>query len=254
MTEEAADNPLVGRGDQAGPRSGEADSQRSILEKKKKRVVVVGTGDFARIARYYLENDSDHPVIAHSLSASLLDAKEFLGLPLVAFEELPSSYPPDDHLLLIGIAYSRLNRNRREMFEAAKRMGYEMVTYVCSKAITWPDLAVGEGSFIFEANVIQPYVHIGKDTVLWSGNHIGHDSTIGDHIFMASHVVVSGNCRVGDNTFIGVNATIRDGLTIGANCVIGAGTLVLDRVPDGSVLRGTPTVPLPIESGKPSKI
>jgi sugar O-acyltransferase (sialic acid O-acetyltransferase NeuD family) len=220
----------------------------------KKPVVVVGTGDFARIARYYLENDSAHGVVAHSLSASLLEAKEYLGLPLVAFEDLPRAYPPDGHLLLIGIAYSRLNRNRREMFEAAKRMGYEMVTYVCSKAITWPDLSVGEGSFIFEANVIQPYVRIGSDTVLWSGNHIGHDSTIGDHIFIASHVVVSGNCRVGDNTFIGVNATIRDGMSIGTNCVIGAGTLVLDHVSDGSVLRGAATEPLPIESGKLSKI
>ena len=219
-----------------------------------KRVVVVGTGDFARIARYYLEHDSQHPVVAHALSASLLDAGSFLGLPLVAFEELPSKYPPGDHLLVIGIAYSRLNRNRREMFEAAKRMGYEMATYVCSKAITWPDLSVGEGSFIFEANVIQPYVRIGSDTVLWSGNHIGHDSTIGNHIFMASHVVVSGNCRVGDNTFIGVNATLRDGIAVGANCVIGAGTLILADVADGSVLRGTATEPLPIDSGKLSKI
>jgi sugar O-acyltransferase (sialic acid O-acetyltransferase NeuD family) len=221
---------------------------------KAKRVVVVGTGDFARIARYYLEHDSPHPVVAHALSSALLDAREFLGLPLLAFEELPSAYPPDDHQLLIGIAYSRLNRNRREMFEAARAMGYEMVTYVCSKAVTWPDLDAGEGSFIFEANVIQPYVHIGRDTVLWSGNHIGHDSTIGNHIFIASHVVVSGNCRIGDNTFVGVNATIRDGMTIGQNCVIGAGALVLDHVADGSVLRGTATEPLPIDSGKLSKI
>jgi sugar O-acyltransferase (sialic acid O-acetyltransferase NeuD family) len=220
----------------------------------KKRVVVVGTGDFARLARYYLEHDSPHHVVAHSLSAALLDGDHCLGLPLVAFEELPSTHPPGDHLLLIGIAYSRLNRNRRRLFEAAKAMGYEMVTYVCSKAITWPDLDIGEGSFVFEANVIQPYVHVGKDTVLWSGNHIGHDSTLGDHLFLASHIVVSGNCRIGDNTFVGVNATIRDGITVGADCVIGAGTLVLDHVADGSVLRGTPTAPLPINSGKLSAI
>jgi sugar O-acyltransferase (sialic acid O-acetyltransferase NeuD family) len=220
----------------------------------KKRVVVVGTGDFARIARYYLEHDSPHEVVAHSLSASLLDAGQFQGLPLVPFEALPSAYPPDDHQLSIAIAYSRLNRNRRQMFEAAKAMGYEMLTYVCSKAITWPDLDIGEGSFVFEANVIQPYVQIGLDTVLWSGNHIGHDSRLGDHIFLASHIVVSGNCRIGDNTFVGVNATIRDGMTIGADCVIGAGTLVLEDVADGTVLRGTPSAPLPIDSGKLSKI
>lgn len=218
-------------------------------------VVVIGIGDFARLGRFYLEHDSDYRVVAHSLSAELLDgSSNFLGLPLVALDDLTKAYPPDEVELMIGIAYSRVNRNRREMFEAVKGLGYRVISYVCSRAITWPDLTVGEGAFIFEANVIQPYVRIGINSVLWSGNHIGHDSTIGDHVFVASHVVVSGNCRIGDNTFIGVNATLRDGITIGANCVIGAGTLVLNDLPAGTVLKGTASEPLPIDSGSLRKI
>lgn len=219
-----------------------------------KPVVVIGIGDFGRIARFYLEHDSPHRVVAHAVSAAVLDRGDFLGLPVVALEDLPGEYPPDQFDVQLGIAYSRVNRNRREMFETAKRLGYRVITYICSKAITWPDLDAGEGTFIFEANVIQPYVHIGRNTVLWSGNHIGHDSTIGDHVFIASHVVVSGNCRVGDNTFVGVNATLRDGITIGANCVVGAGTLVLDNVPDGTILKGIASLPLQIDSGSLAKI
>jgi sugar O-acyltransferase (sialic acid O-acetyltransferase NeuD family) len=219
-----------------------------------KPVVVIGIGDFGRIARYYLEHDSPHRVVAHAVSSALLDRTEFFGLPVVALDELPRTHPPEEFDVQIGIAYSRVNRNRREMFETAKRLGYRVITYVCSKAITWPDLDAGEGAFLFEANVIQPFVRIGSNTVLWSGNHIGHDSTIGDHVFIASHVVVSGNCRVGDNTFIGVNATLRDGIAIGANCVIGAGTLVLEDIPDGTILKGTASLPLPINSGSLHKI
>jgi sugar O-acyltransferase (sialic acid O-acetyltransferase NeuD family) len=215
-----------------------------------KPVVIVGIGDFGRIARFYLEHDSQHRVVAHAVSADLLDRTDFLGLPVVALDDLPRTHPPEEFDVQLGIAYSRVNRNRREMFDTVKRLGYCVLTYVCSKAITWPDLDAGEGAFIFEANVVQPYVRIGRNTVLWSGNHIGHDSTIGDHVFIASHVVVSGNCRVGDNTFIGVNATLRDGITIGANCVIGAGTLVLGDVPDGTVLKGTASEALPIDSGR----
>lgn len=217
-------------------------------------VVIIGIGDFGRIARFYLEHDSQHRVVAHAVSADLFDRSEYLGLPVVSLEDLPAAYPPQEFDIQLGIAYSRVNRSRREMFETARKLGYRVITYVCSKAITWPDLDAGEGAFIFEANVIQPYVHIGSNTVLWSGNHIGHDSTIGDHVFIASHVVVSGNCRVGDNTFIGVNATLRDGITIGANCVIGAGTLVLQDVPDGTILKGTASVPLAIDSGSLKKI
>jgi sugar O-acyltransferase (sialic acid O-acetyltransferase NeuD family) len=204
-------------------------------------VVVFGLGDFARMVDFYFRHDSDLRVVAHTVSASALTAREFLGVPVVPFEEITDRYPPADVDLFVAIAYSRVNRNRREIFTQARGLGYRMVSYVCSKTTTWPGLVIGEGSFVFENNVLQPYVEIGENTVLWSGNHIGHDSRIGSHVFLASHVVVSGNCRIGDGTFIGVNATLRDGVAVGSECVIGAGTLVLRDVPDGSVLRGTPT-------------
>src|SRR5439155_25940242 len=168
--------------------------------------------------------------------------------------QLSKTHPPSDFALFVAVGYSRVNKNREEVFRRAKAAGYEMITYVCSKATTWPDLAVGEGSFIFENNIIQPFVKIGSHTVLWSGNHIGHDSILGNNIFIASHVVISGNCRVGDNTFIGVNATVRDGITIGRECVIGAGALILKDAPDGAVYKGAATQPAEVTSAELRKI
>jgi carbonic anhydrase/acetyltransferase-like protein (isoleucine patch superfamily) len=77
--------------------------------------------------------------------------------------------------------------------------------------------------------------------ILWSGNHIGHDSTIEDHVFIASHAVVSGNCRIGESSFVGVNATFRDGITVAPRCVIGAGALIMKDTVEGGVysVRGT---------------
>jgi sugar O-acyltransferase (sialic acid O-acetyltransferase NeuD family) len=200
-------------------------------------VLIFGTGDFGKIARYYLDHDSPHEVRAFTVSASQMKEASFLGLPVVPFEEAVETYPPGEFSMVVAVAYSRVNRNRREIFEKAKALGYPMLTYVCSRATTWPDLEVGEGSFVFENNVIQPYTRIGSNTVLWSGNHIGHDSVIGSHVFIASHVVVSGNCRVGDNTFIGVNATLRDGISVGESCVVGAGVVLLKDAPDGTVFK-----------------
>jgi sugar O-acyltransferase (sialic acid O-acetyltransferase NeuD family) len=222
--------------------------------KNGKRIVIFGVGDFGRIARYYLENDSPHEIVAFTVSAAQKEADLFMGLPLVAFEEVHERYPPSDHSMFVAVAYSKVNRNRREIFEKAKARGYPMQTYVCSKATTWPDLAIGEGSFVFENNVIQPFVKIGSNTVLWSGNHIGHDSVVGDHVFIASHVVVSGNCRVGDQTFIGVNATLRDGISVGEACVIGAGVVLLKDAAPGSVYKAEAGQPLKVTSGDLKKI
>lgn len=207
----------------------------------RKKVLLFGVGDFARVACYYLRHDARRDVAAFTVNERLLESKELMGLPVVPWEGAPGSHPPSDYDMFVAVGYSRVNKNRADIFAQALAAGYEMITYVCSKATTWPDLAVGKGSFIFENNVIQPFVKIGSNTVLWSGNHIGHDSTVGDNVFITSHVVISGNCKVGDNTFIGVNATVRDGITIGRDCVVGAGTVILRDADPGAVFKATST-------------
>ena len=89
--------------------------------------------------------------------------------------------------------------------------------------------------------MIQPNVRIGDNTVLWSGNHIGHDTTIGNHCFIASHAVISGGVTIGDYCFVGVNATFRDGVTVAPRCVIGADALIMKDTEEGGVyaVRGT---------------
>jgi acyl-[acyl carrier protein]--UDP-N-acetylglucosamine O-acyltransferase len=78
-----------------------------------------------------------------------------------------------------------------------------------------------------EDNTIQPFVRIGNDVIMWSGNHVGHDAVIEDHCFLTSHVVVSGFTKVGHNSFLGVNATLRDAITIAPETLVGAGATVM---------------------------
>ena len=85
---------------------------------------------------------------------------------------------------------------------------------------------------------MQPFVRIGSNVTLWSGNHIGHDSTIGDHCFISSHVVVSGHVQVGAGCFIGVNATLRNSISIAEYTLIGAGALVIRDTAAGIGLPG----------------
>ena len=76
---------------------------------------------------------------------------------------------------------------------------------------------------------------------LWSGNHIGHHSKIGDNCFVSSHVVVAGCVNIGENCFLGVNSTLRDNITLGSHVVVGAGALVLQDAPDYALFPGKGT-------------
>lgn len=206
------------------------------------RVVVFGTGDFARIAHRYLESDSPHDVVAFTVHGEYLEQRELNGLPVIPLEEMEERHPPTEAAMLVAIGFSQVNQVRSRIYAECKELGYELITYVSSSAMAWADVPIGENSFVFEANVIQPGVRIGADVVLWSGNHIGHDVEIGDHCFIASHVVISGNVKIGDHSFLGVNATVRDGVTIAPRTVVGAGGLIMKDTEEGAVysVRGTP--------------
>ena len=199
-----------------------------------KPVVIFGLGDLARMARVYLTKDSPYDVAAFTANEEYITEPDLLGKPVVPFENLLQSHPPDQYKMLVAVGYSRVNKARAAVYEQCKGLGYELISYINSRATDWGEIEVGDNTFIFEENVIQPFVRIGSNTVLWSGNHIGHDSSIGDHVFIASHVVISGNCTIGDYCFMGVNATVADGVTIAPHCVIGAGALITrDTEPEG---------------------
>lgn len=219
-----------------------------------KKLVIFGSGDIAQLAHFYFTIDSSYQVVAFTVDADYLDAATFCDLPVVPFEELTVLYPPDEHELFIALSYSKINALRKEKFLAAKALGYRLPSYVSSHATILNQGQIGENCFIFEDNTIQPFVRIGNNVTLWSGNHIGHHSVLKDHCFIASHVVVSGGVEVGEQCFIGVNATLRDHIKVGERCVLGAGTLLLaDAEPDGLYI-GTATERSAVPSSRLRKI
>jgi sugar O-acyltransferase (sialic acid O-acetyltransferase NeuD family) len=198
-------------------------------------LVIFGTGAFAECARFYFDHDSPYGVVAFTVHGDHLSESTFAGLPVVPFESLAETHPPSAHRMFVAVGYRKMNRIRAAVYSQAREKGYELVTYVSSKASHRGNTEIGENCFVFEDNTIQPFVKIGDDVVLWSGNHIGHHSTIGDHCFITSQVVVSGGVRVGDYSFLGVNATIRDGIEIGRSNLIGAGAIIMRSTQDREV-------------------
>lgn len=201
-----------------------------------RKLVIFGTEATADVIDFYFTHDSGYEVVAFTVDAAYVDKNEHRARPLVAFEELQSRFPPDDHDLFVAIGFQKMNAVRAKKFAEVKSLGYRLASYLSSKASAWPEFSVAENTFVMEDNTIQPFVNIGPDTILWSGNHVGHHATIGAHCFVSSHVVISGRVKVGDYSFLGVNSTLRDGITLGEATMVGAGCLVLADTPAEAVL------------------
>ncbi len=206
-----------------------------------KPVLIFGAGEIAEVAHFYFTRDTRIPVAGFTVDAAYLKEARFCGLPVVAFEEAQGAFAPGTHDLFVALSYAKINAVRAQKCAEGRARGYRLASYVSSKASVWDGFQAGENCFILEDNTLQPFVRIGDNVTLWSGNHIGHHARVAANCFITSHVVISGGVQVGENAFVGVNATVRDHVKIGARSVIGAGALVLEDVPDDGVVapRGT---------------
>ncbi len=215
-----------------------------------KPVVLFGAGPIAEIVHVYLTHDSPREVVAFTVDRSHLRADTFRGLPVVPFEDLVTSHPPDRFDMFIALGYSRMNRVREAKYHAAKAAGYELITYVSTKATTWPETRIGDNCFVMEDVIVHPFVDLGNDQIVWSGAHIGHGSVIGDHCFISSRTAISGNVRVGPNCFFGTNSTVRDMVSVGAQTVVGAGAVILKDTAERGVYVARAAQQLPTPSDR----
>ena len=214
-----------------------------------KKLIIFGKGDIAQIARDYFESDSDHQPVAFTLDSEYIDSDTYEGLPMTAFEDIENQYPPEDHDLFIALSYSEMNKLRERKYHQAKAKGYRLATYISSKCSYLSKYPCGDNCFIYEDNTIQPYVKIGNNVTLWSGNHIGHHSEIHDHNFISSHVVVSGHCTIESYCFIGVNSTLAHKVLVATENIIGAGAVINKNTDPGGVYVPPRTVKLDKSSG-----
>jgi len=211
-------------------------------------LVLVGAGEFAQIACEYFEHDGGREVAAFSVERDYLAQPLLADRPVVAWETIEADYPPADVDVFVAVPASQLNRLRTRLYQDARRKGYRCASYVSTRAFVWRNAEVGENSFIFEGNVIQPFVRIGNNCILWSGNHVGHRTVVHDNVFVASHAVISGYCEIGESSFIGVNSTFNDHVKVAPDNVIGAGALVTRDTEPGRIYVGSPAKAVPGKS------
>jgi sugar O-acyltransferase (sialic acid O-acetyltransferase NeuD family) len=201
------------------------------------KLVIFGTRNFAEIAHYYFTHDSPYTVQAFTVDGAYLREATYCGLPVVPFEELPAAFPPDQYALFVAIGISRVNAARAEKVAEAEARGYRLASFLSSRADVAAGLVLRPNSMVMERAGIQPFVTLGRNTIIWSATRIGFHGRIGDHCWLVGPLLGE-SVTVGDFSFAGLNATIAPSVSVGRSNIIGAGALVLHDTPDDAVYRG----------------
>ncbi|WP_207540773.1 acetyltransferase [Sabulicella rubraurantiaca] len=211
-------------------------------------LVLIGDSAFAEVAHEYFEAYTEYRVVAFAVEQAYLTRDRLQDLPVVPFETLHETHPPATHHVHVAVVYTLLNRLRARLVEAARARGYPLASFVSPQAFIAPSAEIGEHCFIFENNVVQSHVSIGRNVVLWSGNHIGHHSRIADNVFISSHVVISGLCSVGANSFLGVNSALADRTVLAEDCWVGPGVTLSRSTEVGQMFRAAEAVPSRVDT------
>ena len=214
------------------------------------KVVIFGTSAAATLSYFCLTHDSPYEVMGFTVDQSYIKEDNFHGLPVVPFEDIETIFPPNAYKMLVAIYASRINKTRAEKYHQAKARGYELISYVSSKAITWPDLLIGDNCFIGEGTICRPFLEIRNNVMIMAGAFLGHDAVIKEHCFIASRATLLGAVTVEPYCAVGANATILDGVTVAQGCVIGAGSVIHENTQEKGVYRVTPPTRLPVPSDK----
>ena len=199
------------------------------------KIIIFGCGRSAYVAKRYFDSDAKYSVCGFTVEPAYLIANKFQGLPVVDFNKLEETFPPNNFKLFIALGFQKMNTVRAKKYLAGKSKGYEFVSYVSSKIVTHDNLNIGENCFILENNTINFDVQIGNNVVIWSSCHIGDLSRIKDHVWITSHSTVCGGTNIGEYSFLGANSTISDHINIGKRTFVGANTLVVKDTKEGSV-------------------
>src|SRR5574341_64851 len=126
------------------------------------KVVIFGAGKIADVAYFQFSNDSPHEVVAFTVDGSHLAQKEKFDHPVIPFEEVLDRYPPDEFRMFVAVGYQDLNRFRAKKYAEAKSKGYELISYVSSRASNVSKVEIGDNCFVLENAVLQPCSKMGN--------------------------------------------------------------------------------------------
>ncbi|MCQ2969254.1 MAG: 2,3,4,5-tetrahydropyridine-2,6-dicarboxylate N-acetyltransferase [Clostridium sp.] len=115
-------------------------------------------------------------------------------------------------------------------------------------AIIRDKVVIGKNAVIMMGAVINIGAEIGEGSMIDMNAVIGARGKIGKRVHLGAGAVVAGvleppsksPCEIGDDVMIGANSVILEGVKIGNGSVVAAGSVVINDVPAGVVVAGSP--------------
>ncbi|MFA5337023.1 MAG: NeuD/PglB/VioB family sugar acetyltransferase [Candidatus Omnitrophota bacterium] len=211
---------------------------------KKKKLVILGGSGIGMIAASIAHDLGSYEVtgfLNDYLASGHLIGK-YKKIPVIgSTKDLPKFLK--DKNTYVSIAYVGLQHEKETFLKinSLKIPKDKFAALIHPTAIIPKNLcSIGSGVIMAPLSQLSPDTTIADNCILLANSFVGHDSTLDKFAHLATSSVVGANVYIGKAVHIGSNATIREKIKIGNYSLIGAGSVVLNDVPENSVVVGNP--------------
>jgi sugar O-acyltransferase (sialic acid O-acetyltransferase NeuD family) len=197
-----------------------------------KKVVIFGAAEMARLVHFYFSRDQSREVVAFTVNREFNTGQKFCGLDVIDFEDVLSRFPPSDYDMFIAIGPSKMNTLREEKVLEAKKLGYELASYVSPHAIC--DSSIGQNSFLADFAVVNPFSVIGENNFVFEFAVISNESVVGNNCYISPRATVGTFSAVGNNSFLGTASVINTRVVVGEYSLVGATCYISSNTAENS--------------------
>lgn len=209
-----------------------------------KKLIILGGSGIGMIAAS-IANDLGYYEVVGFLNDVIepgLEIGKFSKIKVIGRTEDVYRYTKLDNYYFF-IAYVGL-QNEKDTFKKINSLNIppdRFVTLIHPTAIIPKGFCeIGLGVLFAPLSQLSPDTKISDNCILLANSFVGHDSFLDKFAHVATNGVIGANVHVGKAVHVGSNATIREKVKIGDYSLIGAGSMVLNDVPENSVVVGNP--------------
>lgn len=206
----------------------------------KKKIVLVGGGDFAKKVIRLIEKIGNYKIIGYTDNnnmGTLFDIP-YLGNDSVLVD-VKKKYPDCCAALCLAGNLNLLNK-KEIIISKLELLGYNFPMLISPYANIDITVKLSKGCLIFDGVYIDFETSIEQFSVINLNSTIGHNTTIGKFVVISPEVITGGGSSIGSYSFLGINSTIRPYVNITEKCIIGAGAVVTKNCDSSGIYVGNP--------------
>jgi sugar O-acyltransferase (sialic acid O-acetyltransferase NeuD family) len=153
---------------------------------------------------------------------------------------LASAGQYDDCVFVNGIGSPDNYWRKREIIASTQIELNRFETIVHPTASVSGSAFLGPGSVVLQHVTVASHVRIEEHVIILPNSVLSHNDLVGPYTCIAGSVCISGEVEVGQSCYLGANSSIIGNIRIGEYSLVGIGSVVLNDVPNSTVVAGNP--------------